>query len=180
MKRHGNVLVIAGIALLPVLFGLSSIRNSAVCAVRAAETSPAVITIDYPRNVSVFPPEITPPTIIWHDSSASSDLWRIDITFGDGSSTLHFVSQGKTLSIGEIDKRCISANNELPTLTPEQQSAHTWIPGASDWEKIKVHSVSAPAEIAITGITQNQTQHALSTGEVAIRSAPLSFIATCR
>ena len=28
---------------------------------------PAAITVDYPANGSIFPPEITPPTFIWHD-----------------------------------------------------------------------------------------------------------------
>jgi len=168
MKRYGNVLAIAGLAPLAAVFVLSSARKSAVPVVRAAETSHTAITIDYPRSGSIFPPEITPPTFIWHDSSASSDLWRIDITFGDGSTTLHFVSRGGGLSVGEIDQRCISANNELPKLTPELENAHTWVPDSSDWEKIKEHSVSAPAEVTITGITQKQTQHALSSGEVAI------------
>ena len=165
MKRYGNVLLIVGFAPLAAAFVFSSAGKPAV---RAAETSPAAITIDYPRNGSIFPPEITPPTFIWHEGSALSDLWRIEVRFGDGSAALHFVSRGGGLRVGEIDQRCISTNNELPKPTPELENAHTWAPDSSAWEKIKKHSVSTPAKVTITGLTQKQTRQALSSGEVSI------------
>ena len=44
----------------------------------------ASITIDYPLEDSVFPPEITPPTFIWRDAAKSATHWRIEISFADG------------------------------------------------------------------------------------------------
>ena len=41
----------------------------------------AAITVDYPADGSVFPPEITPPTFLWRDAAANATSWTIDITF---------------------------------------------------------------------------------------------------
>ena len=54
----------------------------------SSTTSLASITIDYPLEDSVFPPEITPPTFIWRDAATSATHWRIDISFADGSARL--------------------------------------------------------------------------------------------
>jgi hypothetical protein len=45
--------------------------------VHAADGSLATVTIDYPLNGSIFPPEITPPTFIWRDAAQTADHWRI-------------------------------------------------------------------------------------------------------
>jgi Flp pilus assembly protein TadD len=144
-------------------------RNSQ--AVHAAERTPAVLTIDYPLSGSIFPPEITPPTFIWHDDAATAGLWRIAITFADGSSEMRFESRGDGMKIGEIDQRCISVNNELPKLTREQAAAHTWTPDAEAWEKIKRHSAVGPAQVIITGFSQDNLQHALSSGQASIETS---------
>jgi hypothetical protein len=97
-------------------------RTPALAAVVAllvlAADPPAPITIDYPENGSIFPPEITAPTFVWRDGSASAAFWRIEVNFGDGSAPIRAVSRGERLRIGEIDPRCVSDNNELPKLTP--------------------------------------------------------------
>ena len=37
-----------------------------------APKAPRPITVDYPEEGSIFPPEITPPTFLWHDGSAAA------------------------------------------------------------------------------------------------------------
>jgi Tfp pilus assembly protein PilF len=140
-------------------------------AVHAAEGNPEVITIDYPVNGSIFPPEITPPTFIWRDASPAANRWRIDVAFSDGSAGLHFESQGEHLNLSEIDPRCISANNELPKLTPEQAVAHTWIPDAKNWETIKKHSGAGAAKVTVTGYNQDEPARALSSGQASISTS---------
>jgi tetratricopeptide (TPR) repeat protein/Tol biopolymer transport system component len=131
----------------------------------------ALITIDYPLEGSIFPPEITPPTFIWHDAAGNTTSWRIDVAFADGSTPVRVVSAGERLAIGEIDTRCISFTNELPKLTPEQASAHTWIPEADIWEAIKKHSVSGAAVVTITGFTSEDARRAVSSGRVNISTS---------
>jgi len=110
------------------------------------------ITVDYPEEGSIFPPEITPPTFIWRDAGSTAKKWRIDIAFDEDSKQIHAVSYGEPIQLGEIDPRTVSINNQPPALTPEQASAHTWIPGAETWAAIKQHSLSHAAKVTITGI----------------------------
>jgi tetratricopeptide (TPR) repeat protein len=131
----------------------------------------ASITIDYPLDGSIFPPEITPPTFIWHDAAADATRWRIDVAFAESSARMHIESAGERLAIGEIDPRCVSSTNELPKLTPEQAAAHTWIPEAAAWDAIKRHSVTSAAVVTISGFSRQDAQHAVSSGRVTIRTS---------
>jgi tetratricopeptide (TPR) repeat protein len=129
------------------------------------------ITIDYPLDGSIFPPEIIPPTFIWRDTATNATRWRIDIVFNDGSAGIHAQSAGEPLGIGEIDPRCVSPTNELPKLTPEQAAAHTWIPAAGVWEAIKKHSVADAAVVTISGFREQDPRHAVSRGRVTIHTS---------
>lgn len=128
----------------------------------------ASITIDYPIDGSIFPPEITPPTFIWRDDAPSATRWRIEVAFTDGSTGMRVDSAGERMSIGEIDPRCISSTNELPKLTPEQAAAHTWKPEAGVWEAIKKRSVAGPAVVTISGLRGHDATRAVSIGRVTI------------
>ncbi len=115
-------------------------------------TNPAAtITVDYPLNGSVFPPDMEAPTFQWRDAAEGAAVWQIDVVFGDGSAPLHVTSKGEGLKIGEIDPRCISANNKLPTLTAEQAADHTWKPDAATWAAIRKHALEKAATINISG-----------------------------
>ena len=128
----------------------------------------ASVTIDYPMDGSIFPPEIIPPTFIWRDDASSATHWRIDIAFTDGSVGMRIDSAGERMSLGEIDPRCISSTNELPKLTPEQAAAHTWSPEVGIWEAIKKHSMAGPAVVSINGFSAQDARHAVSSGRVTI------------
>ena len=143
MRRPDNVPLLVALTMIVGLATCLIFHLPSVSAVRAQETL-AAITVDYPLSGSIFPPEITPPTFIWRDASAEARLWRIDISFADGSAALHINTDGPRMEVGEIDPRCISRTNELPKLTSEQAQAHTWIPDARIWQTIKKHSVAGP------------------------------------
>jgi tetratricopeptide (TPR) repeat protein len=119
-----------------------------------AHAQTASVTIDYPLEGSLFPPEITPPTFLFRDT-APAGHWRIDITFGANVPALRLETKGEHLRVGEIDPRCISSTNELPKLTPVQATMHTWRPDEATWEVIKRKSVAEPATVTITGIGAN-------------------------
>ena len=141
----------------------------------APQASPgrlAVITVDYPAEGSVFPPEITPPTFLWRDAAANVTSWTIDIAFPDRAPAIQVKSSGEPMRIGEIDPEAVSPNNELPKLTPEQAAAHTWIPDAGTWEAIKKRSVGSPATIAITGFRDADLKQPVSSGQVRIETSP--------
>jgi tetratricopeptide (TPR) repeat protein len=144
--------------------GLSSVET-------AAPTVPgsAAITVDYPEDGSIFPPEITPPTFIWHDADSFAVKWRIDVTYAANSEAVHAVSSGERIQQGEIDPRAVSRSNELPALTPEQATAHTWIPSAESWALIKHSSVQYAAIFTATGL--DASGHPVSQGRVAFTTS---------
>jgi len=131
----------------------------------------AAITVDYPAEGSVFPPEITPPTFLWRDTDASATSWAIDITFPDHARGIRVKASGDRMHIGEIDPEAVSRNNELPKLTPEQAAARTWTPDAETWAAIKKRSVESPATIAITGFRDADLKQPVSSGQVRIQTS---------
>ena len=136
-----------------------------------AAHQPAPIAIDYPENGSIFPPEITAPTFLWRDASASARLWRIEVTFGDGVAGIRTLSRGERLRLGEIDPRCVSDNNELPKLTPQQAASWVWKPDAETWAAIKKRSVNRPATVTITSFPNEQAKEPLSRASVTFETS---------
>ena len=126
----------------------------------------STIKIDYPLDGSVFPPEITPPTFLWHDANESARHWVIEFSFAGESTTLRIDSPGELLQSGEVDP---GAGPDLP-LTPEQVLTHTWKPDTATWEKIKHRSVNSPAHIAILGMASG-SPGPVSVGRVTISTS---------
>jgi Flp pilus assembly protein TadD len=132
---------------------------------------PAPITVDYPADGSVFPPEITPPTFLWRDASAAATAWTIDITFADRAAGIHVKASGERMHVGESDPEAVSPNNEPPKLTPEQAAAHTWTPDTETWAAIKKRSVDSSATVAITGFGDADLKQPVSGGQVKIETS---------
>jgi tetratricopeptide (TPR) repeat protein len=131
----------------------------------------AAITIDYPEEGSIFPPEITPAAFLWRDNGKGVTFWRIDVAFGDGAAAIHATSKGEHLRIGRIDPDCVADTNAPPKLTPQLAAAHTWTPDSVTWRTIKQHSVASAATVTITGFRGDAPDHAISRGKVSIRTA---------
>jgi hypothetical protein len=131
----------------------------------------ASITVDYPADGSIFPPEITPPTFLWRDATDAASAWTIEVTFADGSAAIQAKSAGERFHFGEIDPRCVSATNELPKLTPQQAAARTWTPDPATWEAIKQHSTESPATITISGFAPEHPDRAVSRGAVVVQTS---------
>lgn len=136
-------------------------------ALQADTTPPAKITIDYPLNGSLFPPEITPPTFLWHDPSPSAGRWVIEISFNPPTQPLRIDTKGELMQQSEIDP---NAGPGL-TLTPDQTSTHTWKPDVKTWEMIKRLSTKSTAHIAIMGFADKSSILPVSVGKVMIATS---------
>lgn len=112
-------------------------------------TKETKLTIDYPEDGSIFPPGITPPTMIWRDASA--DSWHITISFADHAQEIRALSTGERMKIAPIDPDCIAKTNKLPELTPQQAESWVWTPDARTWTTIQLHTKETPATLTITG-----------------------------
>jgi Flp pilus assembly protein TadD len=128
----------------------------------------ARITVDYPLEGSVFPPDMAAPTFIWRDPAGDAGAWRIEVHFTDGGAPVRAAAPGERMRTGEIDPRCLGPTNEPPKLTPEQAAARTWKPPAGVWEEIKRRSAGGVAKVRITGMKGGVEA---SRGEVSIGTA---------
>jgi tetratricopeptide (TPR) repeat protein len=165
MKHPGPAALIGALLLcLAVLFG----RLAPASTPGTAEL--AAVTVDYPLEGSIFPPDFTAPTFLWRDASPAK-AWLIEIAFADGSAPLRVKAPGERLRVGEIDTRCISSTNELPKLTPQQAASLSWVPDAATWATIQKHSVGHLARITITGFRDKAFRKAVSRGGVAIQTS---------
>ena len=155
--------------LVPLIREAAFSRNHGL-AVLARETNASnAITVDYPQDASIFPPEITAPTFLWRDAEPSARSWRINVNFADHAKQLRFVSAGEGLKLGEIDPRCVSSANQPPSLTPDQTTAHTWNPDADSWTLIKKHSTNGPATVEFIGM--DNAGRPVSHGDVTLTTS---------
>jgi len=134
----------------------------------ALPASPAAkISIDYPLNGSIFPPEITAPTFLWRDPGDAAKRWVIEVSFANHSDEIRVEAAGEFMKAGESDPRA----GEAATLTPEQAATRTWKPDAETWAKIKRLSVKSPATVTITGFAGDGSKLPVSSGKVTISTS---------
>jgi tetratricopeptide (TPR) repeat protein len=130
-RRGGAVTLLAGL----VLLAWSS-------AVRGADPAPeeilrayqpqghyGALTISYPFDGAVFPPEIVAPTFRWKDSQPAADAWLVLVEFEDGPGRL----------------------TAPPRRVFDVAAASSWQPSDSEWQEMKRRSVEKPAHVTILG-----------------------------
>jgi Flp pilus assembly protein TadD len=170
MKRsNARSITAAGLAVVAALGAWGIARGHFRRPVSFAE--PGSITVDYPAEGSVFPPEFPAPTWLWRDAQDQATTWEIDITFADGAPSIRTSSKGERLRIGETDPRAVAPTNEPPTLTPQQAAAHTWTPDRATWAAMKQHSVSRPATVVIAGHRAADAKTIVSRGQVSFQTS---------
>ena len=85
--------------------------------VSAAAAQPASITVDYPLENSIFPPDLAPPTFLWRDPAPGATSWTLQLSFA-GRPPLTLRSAGERLKIGRIDPRAVGAHQQAPHAHP--------------------------------------------------------------
>jgi Flp pilus assembly protein TadD len=160
---------IAGACLLSLVGGAGLLRSSGKSLAQPVG-GPAKITVDYPLEGSIFPPEITPPTFLFRESNEAANRWVVEVRFADHSPSLRADARGEFMQMGEIDPQAGTGPNLIP-LTPEQAATHTWIPDADAWAKIKQRSVKSPATVTITGFAGSDMKQPVSSGSVTISTS---------
>lgn len=169
MKYISARLLLAGICGFCFVFLIAGLRTACGKGPGATAVELAKVTVDYPLEGSVFPPEITAPTILWRDASAAKH-WIIEVSFARQAGDMRFEVPGEPMQVGEIDSEAGDGDN-VPHLTPQQQATRTWKPDAETWAKIKQQSVKAPATITISGFTEGEPKQAVSSGSVTISTS---------
>ena len=99
------------------------------------------LTIGYPLDETVFPPEIAAPTFRWNDNSGS-DMWLVSISFQDDKGGMN-----------------VLANESR------------WTPEQEQWELIKQRSLEQDALVTILGVDEQSTAKITSAGRIKIRTS---------
>ena len=102
MSRSVNF-AIAGIVAASSVFlvsGAGTWPNSGKFHAQAASPA-AKVEIDYPLEGSIFPPEITPPTFLFHDRSDTAKHWVVEVSFADRSNGIRVEAAGELMHAGE-------------------------------------------------------------------------------
>ena len=100
------------------------------------------LTIDYPLDQTLFPPEIPAPTFRWQDGGTDSDTWLVTIRFQDGGDRTSFLTR---------DTR--------------------WTPTDDQWETIKRRSRKKEAAVTVLGVRRKAPQQILSGASVFISTS---------
>ncbi len=133
-------------------------------------SSLAKITVDYPLEGSIFPPDITPPTFLWRDGSESAKHWVVEVSFAGHGKSIRMEVPGEPFKWGPVDPET-GPTSDLLKLNPQQAATKTWAPDAATWATIKKDSVSAPATVTFTGFADDSLQHPVSGGNVTISTS---------
>jgi tetratricopeptide (TPR) repeat protein len=97
------------------------------------------LTLNYPADGTLFPPEIVPPTFHWEDTRADSDTWLVTIKFADAQPRVN---------------------------SPVRETK--WTPSDEQWETIKEHSLGGRATVTVLGVNHSAPQQILSATSIAI------------
>ncbi len=143
------------------------LRKAILQAVKAGSTSDELqpLTIDYPLNEAVFPPDMAAPRFVWSDPADKPDTWLIDIISGDGRDRLYVFTQGETPP-RDSDPKTVSeataAYNPPATAVPTRR----WMPNPQTWERIKGISRGQAATVTIVGLHSAEPGRCLSRGSL--------------
>jgi len=100
------------------------------------------LTISYPLDETLFPPDIVAPTFRWKDSRDRSDRWQVTIDFPDGRS--------------QLDCRVETTQ---------------WTPSDAQWEQIKRHSRQQRATVTVLGFNHADRKEILSGAGISISTS---------
>jgi hypothetical protein len=120
----------------------SALRINDILAAYNEQSKYGELTIGYPLDRTLFPPEISPVTFRWNDKAGGSDTWLVTIKFQDGNDRLNYI-----------------------THTPD------WTPQDGQWEAIKRRSSEKSATVTILGLNNAASQKILSAGTVTISTS---------
>jgi hypothetical protein len=137
-----GTLAVVILVIVPIALRKPDIRVEDILAVYQDEAEYSGLTILYPLDDTLFPPEIVPPIFRWKDGKAESDTWLVTIKFQDEKGRMNFV-------------------------TDEQQ----WRPKLKEWEAIKKRSLEKEAKVTVLAVNRSAPKEILSGGRISISTS---------
>jgi len=113
-----------------------------IVAAYQADTQYEGITIDYPGDGTLFPPEIVAPTFRWTDRNAKCTAWLVRIEFGGRRSVMHYLARQPR-----------------------------WTPVPQDWQAMKQASLEQPAHLVVLGVNARDASNILTGASVSFATS---------
>jgi tetratricopeptide (TPR) repeat protein len=135
------VAAIAAVVTLLVFYKLQP-RIEDILAGYNDKTQYSGLTISYPLDGTLFPPEIVHPAFCWKDDNSRCDTWLITMKFQDDQGRLNFLTR-------------------IPSWTPQTKL----------WEDIKKRSLEKQAQVTILGLNRSDPRKILSGGQISIKTS---------
>jgi len=156
----GTAVAVAIVVLVLIAFRKPEPRVEDILAVYEEEAEYNGLTIRYPLNETLFPPEIVPPTFRWKDDKSGCDRWLITIKFQDDAG-LATADRGMRNAEPEIGKGRLNFLTHYPKWTPE----------AGEWEAIKKRSLEKEARVTVLGVKRSAPERILSGDRITIKTS---------
>jgi hypothetical protein len=134
--------MLGAVAVLYKTFLLNRFRIEDVLRVYKQNADYGDITIEYPLDETLFPPEMVRPVFRWKDSIPASKAWLVRIEFADGEPFMHFPVR-------------------------RQQ----WTPRQEEWDNIKHRSLEQQTQVVILGIDPRKPVNVLSRGRMSFKTS---------
>jgi tetratricopeptide (TPR) repeat protein len=100
------------------------------------------LTITYPQDGTLFPPDIVAPTLVWQDTTEHVDRWSVVVRDDAGAELLRTTVEAKSFR-----------------------------PSEDDWRRIKAQSAERDAEILVAGVNRLQPETVRSSARIRIRTS---------
>jgi hypothetical protein len=127
------------------VLGILALASVAFLSIKTLVLSqPGSLSIAYPFDGSLFPPEISAPTIWWEDGDSDARKWHVAIEFE-----------------GEYDRIDVDVDTTF------------WVPDRDLWESIKAQTLGTNASITVSSLVSFAgVQRTLSSQTVSISTSP--------
>lgn len=106
------------------------------------EGSPGKLSITYPSDGTIFPPEFVSPTFIWHETDNRANQWLVIVDFNKG-------------------------NERITVFTKRKR----WRPTTDQWEIIKKNSLEKDIQITVLGNNSDEPEKIVSGSSITIRTS---------
>jgi len=136
------VIAAASVALM-LLYGRQPRAEDILAAYNSPRRTPdQKITIEYPFDQTLFPPELPAPTFRWKDNHPRSNVWLVSIIVQNSPQPLNAIA-----------------------------TKPSWTPTAAQWDLIKQQSSEMDAQVTILGVSRWFGRNITSAGEIAFRTS---------
>lgn len=121
------------------------------------------LRIDYPRDSSVFPPEIVAPTLVWRNEGLAAQRWLIEIDLGDSAKlSVLKPSQGPPPMVIDRDVPLRAGSDTIS----RPKSMEVWTLPNPIWAELRRKTVETFARVTISGFASGSGGPVLQGGFV--------------